>query len=308
MSGTFRGAWLVLLLGAWLSYAGETLAGDRTAGQILKEINAVKVPPFDRTRTGDETYVKEHESIRHAQIARRAALILELYNAEPDHERIPALMAERWGSMSAVGAEADQLKHEVDRVLGETASQKLKVEAIFTRARIRLRESESGGSPDIAAIDEFLKVVPRDRRGPAMLYHAASVTVDPQAKLALENRISKEFPEYAATIQGTRRRQAALGKPFDLEFTDAVTGATVSIKGLKGKMVVVDFWATWCGPCVAEMPEMKAIYSKFHGNGVEFIGVSLDQPQGRRPRALENVREGEAGSLASVLRRQRLGR
>ena len=309
MSEIFRGAWLVLLLGAWLSSAGETLAGDRTAGQILKEINAVKVPPFDRTRTGDEAYVKEHESIRHAQIAKRAALILELYNAEPDHQRIPALMAERWGSMSAVGAEADQLKQEVDRVLGETASQKLKVEAIFTRTRIRLRESESSGSPDIAAIDEFLKVAPRDRRGAAMLYHAASVTADPQAKLELENRISKDFPEYAATIEGTRRRQAALGKPFDLEFTDAVTGAKVSTKSLKGKILVVDFWATWCGPCVADLPEMKEIYSRFHGNGVEFIGVSLDQsPKDGGLEALKKFVKEKAGSLASILRRQGLGR
>jgi thiol-disulfide isomerase/thioredoxin len=277
MSEAYRLAWVVVVLGAGAACAGRTLAADRSASEILKEINAIKVPAFDSTKSGDEAYRKDHESKRHAAITKKAALILELYNSEPDHQRVPALMAERWGNMSAVGPEGEELKKEVDRVLAETASQKLRLEAIFTKTRIRLRESESTGSPDIGAIDEFIKLAPGDRRGVAMLYHAATVMPDGKAKIALENRISKEFPEFAATIEGTRRRQAALGKPFDLDFADAVTGAKVSTKSLKGKILVVDFWATWCGPCVADLPEMKEIYSRFHGDGVEFIGVSLDQ-------------------------------
>ena len=43
-------------------------------------------------------------------------------------------------------------------------------------------------------------------------------------------------------------------------------------------MVVLDFWATWCGPCVGEMPHMKELYAEYKDKGVEFIGVSLDQP------------------------------
>lgn len=62
------------------------------------------------------------------------------------------------------------------------------------------------------------------------------------------------------------------------DFTENdVNGQPLSISKYKGKVVLVDFWATWCGPCVAELPNVIAAYQKYHDKGFEIVGISLDQ-------------------------------
>ena len=70
-------------------------------------------------------------------------------------------------------------------------------------------------------------------------------------------------------------RAGLAGKPLAIKFA-AVDGRQVDLGNLRGKVVLIDFWATWCGPCVHEVPHVKAVYDKLHPTGFEIVGISFD--------------------------------
>jgi thiol-disulfide isomerase/thioredoxin len=278
------GTWLAVMLGLGLCIAPSAPAADdnRPADQIVKDIESIQSPTLDRSKIQDRDYVREYMKQSQEAVAKLDRLVMELYKSAPDDPRLATLMGQRWGGMARKARGSfDELVKDIDGVLAHTKNQALKAEGTFFKAMIKLADQSGKGPLDLSAIDEFQKLAPKDPRNANLLAIAMERVDDPKKKAALEDRLVKEFPDSppAAMLLGTRRQREKIGKPFELEFTDAIKGSTVSIKGLKGKVVVLDFWATWCGPCVGEMPHMKELYSKFHDKGVEFIGVSLDQPK-----------------------------
>jgi thiol-disulfide isomerase/thioredoxin len=79
--------------------------------------------------------------------------------------------------------------------------------------------------------------------------------------------------EAAAAMQKQLER---VGNPLALKFA-AVDGREVDLEKMRGKVVLVDFWATWCEPCVDMLPTVKGAYDKFHAKGLEIAGIDLDE-------------------------------
>ena len=93
---------------------------------------------------------------------------------------------------------------------------------------------------------------------------------------AMAKSSNEQIQKMGEGFAGTLRRLSLPGHPMEINGT-LLNGKPFDQKTLAGKVVLVDFWATWCGPCVAEIPNVLEQYEKYHKDGFEVVGVSLDQ-------------------------------
>jgi cytochrome c-type biogenesis protein len=67
-----------------------------------------------------------------------------------------------------------------------------------------------------------------------------------------------------------------VGAPAPAYAATSLAGDSVSLAGLRGKVVLMNVWATWCGPCRKEIPELRALHTKYKDRGLEVVGISVD--------------------------------
>ncbi|WP_421920543.1 redoxin domain-containing protein [Marinifilum sp.] len=163
------------------------------------------------------------------------------------------------------------------------ANDKAKMDSIRSAASEMQAEAE-------AAIDEFLTSNANSIASGYVKYRMTG-----NMKLEKMEEMYNALPENVkASVYGNLikdkidlQKSVAIGKPAPDFTLNTPEETPFSLSSLKGKVVVIDFWASWCGPCRAENPHMVELYKEVNEKGVEFLGVSLDDNKDNWLKAIE---------------------
>ena len=180
---------------------------------------------------------------------------------------------------------------------------KTALDAVVAQINAKIKDdkkSPADMAPEIAEFDKLLAKFKDDKSEDvakiaymkATLYLA--VFQDEARGTELLTALQRDFPEtkFGKTAEARLKslkaqENMAVGKQFP-DFTEMDhLGKPLSISAYKGKVVLVDFWATWCGPCIGELPNVKKTYAKHHESGFEIVGISLDSDKDKLTAFLE---------------------
>ena len=267
-------------------------SSSTNAARAWKEVQKAAQPPMPpaewQNKRPSEDEVKEFRA-KQGQLAGEAAdKAKDFYTRFPDDTHAADARKKQFDMLQiavqlgntnkAAELEARELDKLKDPSLSEDERVQLRRDALYRSVRAK---QDEGSAAMIAAQEkgarDFIKEFPKRDEGYQLLLQVAGSMEESKAReIAKEIAAKAPSDELKSAAEGLLKKFEALGKPLDIHFT-AVDGREVDLKKLKGKVVLVDFWATWCGPCVAELPHVKDAYEKLHGKGFEIVGISFDK-------------------------------
>ncbi|HEX3997732.1 MAG TPA: TlpA disulfide reductase family protein [Pirellulales bacterium] len=259
----------------------------RTENEILADLRAAKeqldtaMPAL--SAVADPLFRKEDGPKVRPLLQNAAALLDELAQSQTDNTEREALQRDRCQYLAILAALGDD---EAEASLEKTAGGD-GANALAAQSAIALRKWWQA-SKDAAAQQKILTdYTAIARSNPESNNVALTLAVMAGIGPATDDMPVKIAEVLRKVMKGERAKKLAAqldpsGAQRDLVHKGLVAaGRTASGKNFstddwKGKVVLLDFWATWCGPCNAEIPRMKELYKTYHGKGLEIVGLDCD--------------------------------
>jgi thiol-disulfide isomerase/thioredoxin len=270
----------------------ESPAGDAAWIELQKSLQPPGFPEEWREKQPTMEEVRAFDKKKGMLAAEAAQRAKDFYTKYPDHQ-----MAKRAKQMELLlinesvqlGAtnnfarlgelEGEKLK---DPNLPEDERFALRAQQLQRRVNAKEQEDTKAGLNEMEkGVRELQKEFPDREEINSLLLAVAQGRLEqnePEKARTLAEEVLKNKPEQEAgkEAQSLLKKLNLLGKPFELKYS-SVDGKEVDVQKFKGKVVLVDFWATWCGPCMRELPHLKEAYKNLHEKGFEIVGISSDE-------------------------------
>ena len=265
-------------------------SGDAAWLEVQKSFRPPPPPPEWRTNEPTKEQLDAYEKRNGVLAGEAADKVKEFYTRFPSHPRAAEAqrmelqllsVAVELGATNRLAAfEALEEKRLNDPALPADEQFNLRAQRIL---RILMEDKSGDRAAALAKAEKMTRdlqeAFPKRPEHNELLLMVAQEYLETdaieKARAILEDVVKRASGETNELAEAQLRKLNLLGKPLELAFTD-LNGKEQNIKNYAGKVVLVDFWATWCGPCRAAMPELKEVLSKYRAKGFEIIGVSCD--------------------------------
>ena len=193
-------------------------------------------------------------------------------------------------------ARADALESKLvaDKSISEDRRLEIAVNGLQRRAELK---RDDGIEAFLGELEKGVRQVRRDfpdrQEGYVLMaqmvqFYSRQSLGEPATRLARELQQAPVNDELKQTVQVLVRRFEFMGKPFDFK-AKSVAGSELDVSKMRGKVVLIDFWASWCQPCLISIPVLKKAYSQLKSKGFEIIGVNLDDDRASMDRVLKKL-------------------